>query len=250
MAVTAAGGVLRALRGAGRLWNGDPYRVADPAVTSQRLDGLTQQVYDTLDVPQATLDPKWPGGGQEADGSGCYYTGLKDLTKQVSDSPPSVPGVVAVSSEWGSRVLPIYGGVGAATGAEGIDAARMESHQVRDQRPLDRTERAAPGHRRRRPGRGFPYDRLGVVAYSECARYPWGTPMTEWGDPELPAQQAPAPLEADLLGAGVGCRSSPRVRPVIRTWLEPDHRDTGPHLGDGGEVVVGVRHGQAVVFGP
>ncbi|MFC9628246.1 hypothetical protein ACFTY8_02950 [Streptomyces mirabilis] len=102
MAVRAAGAVWLA-RGAGRLWNGDPYPVADPAVTSQRLDGLTQQVYDTPDVPQATLDPKWPGGGQETDGSGCYHTGLKDLTKQVSDSPPSVPGVVAVSSEWGLK---------------------------------------------------------------------------------------------------------------------------------------------------
>lgn len=48
--------------------------------------------------------PRRPhGGGQEVDGSGCYYTGLKDLTKQVSDSPPSVPGVVALSSEWGLK---------------------------------------------------------------------------------------------------------------------------------------------------
>jgi hypothetical protein len=193
MAVTAAGGVWLA-RGAGRLRNGDPYPVADPAVTSQRLDGLTQQVYDTLDVPQATLDPKWPGGGQEADGSRCYYTGLKDLTKQVSDSPPSVPGVVAVSSDGTEGCHPVSGGVSAATGAEGIDAAWMESHQVRDQRPLDRTERAAPGTDDVVQVEAFPHDRLGVVAYSECARYPSGTPMTEWGDPELPAQQAPAPL--------------------------------------------------------
>ncbi|MFE4819549.1 hypothetical protein ACFRFU_24590 [Streptomyces sp. NPDC056704] len=194
MTVTAAGGV-RLARGAGRLWNGASYPVADPAVTAQRLDGLTQQVYDALDVRQATLDPKWPGGGQGVDGSGCYYTGLKDLTKQVSDSPPSVPGVVAVSSEWGLK------GVTPSQAVSALRRARKEltrrgwkltRYEISDHWTVLSVQ--PPGTDDIVQVEAFPYDRLGVVAYSECARYPSGTPMTEWGDPQLPAQQAPAPL--------------------------------------------------------
>ncbi|MFF1740365.1 hypothetical protein [Streptomyces mirabilis] len=40
----------------------------------------------------------------------------------------------------------------------------------------------------------YPSDRLMVRAYAECARYPSGTPMGAYGDPELSSQQAPLQL--------------------------------------------------------
>ena len=179
----------------GRFWNGDPYPIADPAVTSQRLDGVTEEVYEALGLPQAELDPDWPGNGLEADGEGCYYTGLKDLFKELSDSPPSVPGVVSVSSEW------VLKGVASDQAKAALRRARKEL----ERRGWKVTSYETSHHVIRLgiepPETGdavwveaYPRDRLEIAAHSECSRYPSGTPVNDLDEPDLPAQQAPTRL--------------------------------------------------------
>ncbi|MFD7371186.1 hypothetical protein [Streptomyces mirabilis] len=60
-AVVACGGAVWVAQGLDRFLEGDPYSVADPAATAQRLDGHTQHVYDALRLFDAELADNWPG---------------------------------------------------------------------------------------------------------------------------------------------------------------------------------------------
>lgn len=193
-AVLAAAGAVGLARWAERLWEGDPYLVEDPSATALRLDGHTQSVYDALGLPDAELDPDWPGGGQEAHSS-CSYRGLKHFSKQLQDTPPNMPGVVNVSSEWALK--------GVSSG-QAMTALRRARKQLREHGWKVTTYESVNHaiHLRMQPpgtddmvwAETHPRDRLGVAAHSECARYPSGTPVNEWDEPELPAQGAPAQL--------------------------------------------------------
>ncbi|MFF4657504.1 hypothetical protein [Streptomyces sp. NPDC001381] len=193
-AVLAVAGAVGLARCAERLWEGDPYPVEDPSVTALRLDGHTQSVYDALALPDAELDPDWPGEGQQADSS-CTYRGLKHFPGQLNDTPPSMPGVVSVSSEWALKGVPSGQAMTALRRARkqlterGWKVTTYESvnHaiQLRLQPPdSDDTVWVAT----------YPRGRLEVAAYAECARYPSGTPMNDGGEPDLPAPGAPAQL--------------------------------------------------------
>ncbi|MFI2369357.1 hypothetical protein [Streptomyces sp. NPDC018833] len=177
-----------------RLWEGDPYPVEDPSATALRLDGHTQSLYDALGLPDAELDPDWPGGGQEASSS-CNYRGLKHFSKQLNDTPPSMPGVVKVSSEWALK------GVSWGQAQTALRRAREQLTEHGWKVTTYESVNHAIQLRTQPPGtddtvwvEAYPRDRLGVVAYSECARYPSGTPMNGWNEPELPAQGAPTQL--------------------------------------------------------
>ncbi|WBO65375.1 hypothetical protein [Streptomyces camelliae] len=191
-AVSAVLLAVAAVAGCTRLWDGEPYPVADPVATATRLDGYTQAVYDALDLPDAELEP---GGSPEADGYGCSYRGLRHLDEELSDSPGSPPGVVDVSSGWALK------GVSRAEAVSAMQRARAE---------LTRQGWKVAGYENSRswlrlslkPVNGedtvsveaYPGDRLQVAAYAECARYPSGTQMNELGEPVLPPQVAPVQL--------------------------------------------------------
>ncbi|WP_329527146.1 hypothetical protein [Streptomyces sp. NBC_01462] len=193
--VVACGGVVWVARGLDRFLEGDPYPVADPAGTAQRLDGHTQHVYDALRLFDVELVDNWPGGGVEADGSSCYYRGFSNLSKQLSDSPPSVPGVVDVDSEWALKgVSPVEAkaALQRAKGElvrQGWKVTSYEESKFRNELSM-----RPPGTDDSVSVEAYPGDRLAVRAYAECARYPSGTPMGAYGDPELPSQQSPHQL--------------------------------------------------------
>ncbi|MET7349089.1 hypothetical protein [Streptomyces mirabilis] len=183
-------------QGLDRFLEGDPYPVADPEATAQRLDGHTQHVYDALRLFDAELADNWPGGGVETDGSSCYYRGFSNQSKQLSDSPPSVPGAVDVDSEWALKGGLPDAGEGSASagegelGRQGCKVTSYEESKFRNELSM-----RAPGTDDTVTVEAYPSDRLMVRAYAECARYPSGTPMGgAYGDPELPSQQAPLQL--------------------------------------------------------
>ncbi|MGW1759774.1 hypothetical protein [Streptomyces mirabilis] len=193
--VVACGGVVWVAQGLDRFLEGDPYPVADPAATAQRLDSHTQHVYDALRLFDAELADNWPGGGVEADGSGCYYRGFSNLSKQLSDSPPSVPGVVDVDSEWALKEVSPTQAKAALRRAKGElvrQGWKVTSYEERKFR--NELSVRPPGTDDTVSVEAYPGDRLMVRAYAECARYPSGTPMGAYGDPELPSQQAPLQL--------------------------------------------------------
>ncbi|WP_158709307.1 MULTISPECIES: hypothetical protein [unclassified Streptomyces] len=176
----------------GRLWEGDAYPVEDPSATARRLDAHTQTVYDALGLPEAELDAEWPRDGRRV-GADCGYRGLKNLDKQWNDTPPSMPGVVTVSSEWALK----------GVAPDRATAALRRVQRRLTERGWDVTAYESAGHalrlRLRPPGtedtvwvRAEPRDRLDVTAHSGCARYPSDTPVNERGEPALPAQAMPA----------------------------------------------------------
>ncbi|MFG2777563.1 hypothetical protein ACGFY7_06820 [Streptomyces prunicolor] len=188
-------GTVGVARWSERLWEGDPYPVADPAATAQRLDGHTQAVYDVLGLPHAQLDPDWPGGGSEADGYGCYYRGLKHWSEQLSDSPPSPPHVVDVSNEWALKGVSRDQAVSALRRVrKALTRQGWKVTAYENSRAWLRLALTLPDTDDTVSIQTYPRDRLQVSAYADCARYPSGTPVDDLDEPELPAQGAPAQL--------------------------------------------------------
>jgi hypothetical protein len=193
--VVACGGVVWVAQGLDRFLEGDPYLVVDLAATAQRLDSHTQQVYDALRLFDAELAGNWPGGGVKADGSSCYHRGFSNLSKQLSDSPPSVPGVVDVDSEWALEGVSPTQAKAALRRAKGElvrQGWKVTSYEER--RFRNELSMRPPGTDGTVSVEAYPGDRLMVRAYAECAHYPSGTPMGAYGAPELPSQQAPLQL--------------------------------------------------------
>ncbi|MFF8025749.1 hypothetical protein ACFZDJ_32620 [Streptomyces sp. NPDC007896] len=161
---------------------------------TQRNTGFGQR-RKAINVLAAVLASDWPGSGVEADGSGCYCRGFSNLSKQLSDSPPSVPGVVDVDSEWALE------GVSSAQAKAALRRARGELARqgwkvtsYEESKFRNELSTRPPGTDDTVTVEAYPGDRLMVRAYAECARYPSGTPMGAYGDPELPSQQAPLQL--------------------------------------------------------
>lgn len=176
-----------------RLWEGDPYPVANPAATAQRLDGHTQAVYDALGLPHAQLDPDWPGGGSEVDG--CYYRGLKHWSEQLSDSPPSLPHVVGVSNEWALKRVSRDQAVSALRRVrKELTRQGWKVTAYENSRAWLSLTLTLPDTDDTVSIQTYPRDRLQVSAYADCARYPSGTPVNDLHEPELPAQGAPVQL--------------------------------------------------------
>jgi hypothetical protein len=99
-AAVACGGVGWVARGLDRLLEGDPYQVAGPGGSGAAAGRPhPAPLWRTEAVRRGTGD-NWPAGGEGADGSSCNDRGFSNLSKQLSDSPPSVSGVVDVDSEW------------------------------------------------------------------------------------------------------------------------------------------------------
>lgn len=181
--------------GCGRLWAGEPYPVADPVTTASRLDGYTQTTYDALDLPNAELDTDWPGAGAEARGDSCHYRGLRHLDKQISDSPPGMPGVVSVHTEWALKGVPEV---------EALSAMRRAREELtrRGWRVTDSMNKPYWHYLVLKPSGSddevriwtYPHGRLEVAAYSDCARYPTGTRLDPLDAPVLPQQVAPTQL--------------------------------------------------------
>lgn len=177
-----------------QLWEGDPYPVADPAATARQLDQRTQAVYDALDLPQAQLATDWPGG-LKASGGACPYRGLRHWREQLSDSPPSEPRVVSVRGEW------VLTGVSRTQAESALERVRRVMTRqgwnvTTYERSLQRLQLGLtpPGAANSIAVEAYDGDRLQVVAYAECARYPSGTPLGGAEEPLLPAQGAPAQL--------------------------------------------------------
>ncbi|MFF3915196.1 hypothetical protein ACFYZB_17165 [Streptomyces sp. NPDC001852] len=197
MAVTLAGTAVLSVglvRIGQRVWEGTPFPVADPAVTAQRLDRHTWQAYDALDLPQATLDTEW-GGGREAEAYGCEYRGLSHLGDELSDSPPNVPGVVSVSTEWALKGVTEDAGQAALRRARG--ALRRQGWRVTTYTSLDHSISlsATPPHSDATVRLDtYPRGRLAVSASAGCVRCPKGTPVDATGDVTLPPQQLPVGL--------------------------------------------------------
>ncbi|MFE1951138.1 hypothetical protein ACFW9D_11785 [Streptomyces sp. NPDC059524] len=179
------------------VWNGEPYPVADPAVTASRIDERTQDVYDALALPDAGLDRAWPGRAVEAYGSSCRPRGLRHFSDQLADSPPSADGVVTVHSEWAlTGVSPADAAAGLRRVEKRLEPRGWEvvEYDHDGTRPFMRLRPPGGGDEDQIQIQSYPRDRLQVAAYSSCARYPEGTPLTSYGEPALPAQQAPAQL--------------------------------------------------------
>ncbi|MEU1176609.1 hypothetical protein ABZ464_02990 [Streptomyces sp. NPDC005820] len=180
-----------------RVWEGEPYPVADPAATAARLDDETQTVYDALALTGAELEAE-RSGGLVAYNDSCQYRGLSHWADQLNDTPPLVPDVVNVSAEWRLK------GVSDEEAAAALRRARAEL--VRRGWEVTRYENAAPRRTLRVTPDGsdgvpvslrvdaLPGDRLLVGAYADCARYPDGTPLDAQDRPRLPDQAAPAQL--------------------------------------------------------
>ncbi|MDX3642188.1 hypothetical protein [Streptomyces sp. MB09-02B] len=175
------------------IWNGTPYPVADPRATADRLDGHTQTVYDALDLAEAELEP---GYGNDGNGYGCHYRGLRHLLKQLPSTPPSVPGVVDVSNEWalrGTSTAEAQAAVGRARKAltaQGWQVTRYD--RIKDLFDLAMRPPGNDGDAVRVST--YPQGLVVVSAYGACARYPSGTPVDSLGKPKLPAQRAPIQL--------------------------------------------------------
>ncbi|WP_225837096.1 hypothetical protein [Streptomyces sp. NK08204] len=174
------------------LWEGTPFPVTDPAATAQRLDEDTQQAYDALGLPDARLDTEWSDSGRTAEEGSCSYRGLNHLEDQLSDSPPSVPGVVVVRTVWALKGVPAQTGQAALRRAR--SALRRKGWHVTTYTAADKDIdlSATP------PDGGatvrlvtYPRDRLEVSASADCARVPQGTAVDETGEVPLPPQQLP-----------------------------------------------------------
>ncbi|MFF9277584.1 hypothetical protein [Streptomyces griseosporeus] len=171
------------------------YPLADPVATATRLDGYTQTAYDALGLTGAALDDAWPGGGLEAEGWNCYS---RDLGDQLSDSPPSEPGVVRVSDEWAVKGVSHARAVAALRRARGELAARGWKVTDFDDTPQRlRLRLKPPGSDDKVSVEEYPGGRLQVGAYADCARYPEGTALDAQGDPEVPEQRAPVQLRGE-----------------------------------------------------
>lgn len=187
IAAPAAGLALTALTGCGT-----SYPEANPLTTAARLERNTQTVYDALGLPGAALDAGWPSGGLVADGSDCYS---KDLLDQVSDSPPTEPGVVKVSDTWALKGVTHPQAVAALARArrsltlQGWEIGRYDESV----RTLE-MEATPPGAKDRMYVREYPEGRLEVAAVADCARFPEGLRRDVHDNPELPPQKAPAQL--------------------------------------------------------
>ncbi|BBC33808.1 hypothetical protein SGFS_051020 [Streptomyces graminofaciens] len=185
-------GAVGLLRLADRIWSGAPYPVADPAATAQRLDRHTQAVYDVLGLPNAELKS---GYGNDGNGYGCHYRGLRNLFKQLPSTPPSVPGVVDVSNEWavkGNSTAEVQAALRRARkalNAQGWQVTRYS--RIKDM--IDLVVRP-PGSVDSVRISTYPRGLLTVSAYAACARYPSGTLLDDLGMPKLPAQRAPTQL--------------------------------------------------------
>ncbi|MFF5535036.1 hypothetical protein ACFY71_21550 [Streptomyces cinerochromogenes] len=154
---------------------GSSYPVADPAGTARRLDQRTQEVRDALGLPHAELDTDWPGAGRKVE-EDCPYTGLSHFFDQLHDTPPTMPGVVVVSTEWALKGVTAEAGQSALRRARATLAER--GWRITTDTSVDRsiTLTATP------PDGGatlhiatYPYDRLAVSAASECVRASQGS---------------------------------------------------------------------------
>ncbi|MEN2423014.1 hypothetical protein AABB02_33500 [Streptomyces rimosus] len=179
-----------------RNWEGEPYPVADPAATTHRLDGHAQAVYDVLGLPHAELDTTWPGNGTTAKSYSCRRRGLRYWNAGLQDAtPPSESHVVKVSSDWALK------GVTRAQALRALQRARQELMRRGWEVTAYDDSRPEPQLRLKSAQTGdsvsieaFPGDRLQVVSYADCARYPAGTSLDTWGIPVLPLPKAPHQL--------------------------------------------------------
>ncbi|MER7344715.1 hypothetical protein ABT390_04825 [Streptomyces aurantiacus] len=177
------------------VWAGEPYPVADPAATSRSLDERTQTVYDALALPDARLDTERSGVGAEAEGYGCNRRGVRHWADGFSGSPPSEPGVVNVSYDWTLRGVPRARAVAALKHAKKEltrEGWKVASHD--NDRFWLRLKMVPPGGDASVSVTSYPAGRLEIAGYADCARYPEGTPLDEWGDPELAEMRAPVQL--------------------------------------------------------
>ncbi|PSJ25293.1 hypothetical protein B7P34_28950 [Streptosporangium nondiastaticum] len=185
------------------VWRGTPYPVADPAATARRLDGRTQALYDALGLTRAELDDDGPGDGLATGKSSCDRRGLRDLPKNISDSPPSEPGVTTVRDEWTLKGVPraeagpALERAGQRLTRQGWKVTRYEHSDLRLWLFLKHPDTGDTVGVEELPG-----DRLGITARSECARIPSGTPMNLAEEPLLPAQRAPVQLRQAAAAPG------------------------------------------------
>ncbi|MFC5664940.1 hypothetical protein ACFP3U_18360 [Kitasatospora misakiensis] len=185
------------------LWRGDPFPVADPVAVAQRLDAQTQAIYDALELPEAQLDPQWPGEGIEATIYNCHPRGLRNLNDVLSDSPPHEPGTADVHESWA------LAGVTPAAAVEAIGRARRTLAAAGWQVVSYRDDGVGEVALRLRPPATddkvavkagvwtYPSGRLEVFAGAECLRYPDGTAVDDEGKPDVPGRaDAPAQLRS------------------------------------------------------
>ncbi|MFB7470033.1 hypothetical protein [Kitasatospora sp. NPDC056184] len=201
--VLVVGGMFLAGLKAIDLWRGETFPVADPVAVAQRLDAQTQTIYDALQLPQARLDPDWPGGGIEATIDNCHPRGLGNLSSVLSDSPPNEPGTAAVNESWALEGVPATVAAEAMARAErtltaaGWKAVSYAGAEAGDA-SLKLTPPAADDGVVVRAGVvAFPSGALEVYATTECLRYPDGTEADREGRPYVPGRpDAPSQLRS------------------------------------------------------
>ncbi|WP_344961480.1 hypothetical protein, partial [Streptomyces thioluteus] len=165
-------GVLAFVQWAEPFWEGEPYPVARPAATAERLDGHTQSVYDALGLRRARLDDKWPGQGLEAKGSACHRRGLQHRLDEFNDTPPSEPHVVDMRESWALK------GVSRAQAKPALERVRQKLTRQGWKVTLSEDSQYGLQLSLKHPGTGdvlsmgtYPEDRLDVSAHAACARY-------------------------------------------------------------------------------
>ncbi|MGW4895048.1 hypothetical protein ACWEQL_22670 [Kitasatospora sp. NPDC004240] len=194
--VVAAAAGFGAYRVAER-WH-DPYPVAHPVATAQRLDARTQAVYDALALPQARLDSEGPRKVLYSGVNDCHPRGLAyafDLRAQ----PPGEERTVTINESWA------LAGVGRPQALEAMQRARrtltaagwsvtsFADNEV--ELTLRMTPPAtAPGVSEKIVVTHTPGDRLAVSAHAGCAKMPDNVGTNQWGEPALPTPTAPAQL--------------------------------------------------------
>lgn len=192
--IATVAGFVGLLPWAERVWSGQPYPVADPAVTAKQLDRQTQDVYDALSLPHAALDTTL-SGRLAADPYSCGRRGLAHWTDDLYHSPPSEPHTAAVSADWTLMGVPRNQAVAA------MQSARRQLGR-RGWKAVSYEDSGDELRLQLKPANGDdlvtieanPGGRLSVDAYADCARYPADTRVNALDEPSLPAQEAPTQL--------------------------------------------------------
>ncbi|MFI9331305.1 hypothetical protein ACIGZJ_27685 [Kitasatospora sp. NPDC052868] len=181
------------------LWRGEPFPSADPVAVAQRLDARTQTIYDGLRLPDAKLNPTWPGAGIKASIYDCHPRGLANFPDTLADSPPREPGTAAVHESWALAGVTREQAVDAiARARRTLEAAgwKTVSYDVSGGEASLRLE--APATQDKVAVRAgvvlYPNDNLEVFASAECVRYHEDTAVDDERPPDVPGPSAPTQL--------------------------------------------------------